>query len=260
MRSFSGLSVIVIFCIYLCSNFSLAQEIPEVTAEEFPGFTLNRNERFDGQSLWGYMNGGADIYLEYGFEKLRVEKFSKEDETMKLEVFKMDDPISAFGIYSIKSFRCEQSNVIIPIDCLNRFQFQLLCGRYYIQIINESGSEKTKQTMIRLAETLLKKIDPAELKLPVKYLTDSLKFSLSDIKMVKGELGVHNKTIYLKDCFLGIDNYEIYFAKTDADDKKVKYYELVFNAPEMKNKFMDNIKDKDFLIKKEAEDRILIQQ
>jgi hypothetical protein len=238
----------------------LAQEIPEIHTEEIPGLSLDRNECFDGRSLWGYMNGGADIYLEYGFEKLRVEEFTKEDETIKLEVFKMDDPISAFGIYSFKTFRCEQSNVIIPIDCLNRFQFQLLCGSYYIQIINESGSEKAKQTMIMLAETLLKKIEPYELKLPVKYLTDSLNFSLSEIKMVKGELGVHNKTNYLKDCFSGIDNYEIYFAKTDADDKKVKYYELVFDAPEMKNKFLDNMKDKEFLMIKEAEDRILIQQ
>ncbi len=69
------------------------------------------------------------------------------DEIIKLELFKMDSPVSTFGIYSIRTFKCEQSNLITTFDCLNRFQFQLLAGNYYIQFINESGSEKVKQTM-----------------------------------------------------------------------------------------------------------------
>lgn len=260
MKSFSRLSLVLIFCIVLCSFTSISQEIPEITAEEFPDFTLIRNEYFDGGSLWGYMNGGADIYLEYGFEKLRVEEFSNEDETIKLEIFKMDDPISAFGIYSIKTFKCEQSEVITTTDCLNRFQFQLLYGNYYIQLINESGSENAKQTLISMAETLLKKLEPQEFVLPLTYLTDSLNFSLSDIKMIKGDLGVHNKAIFLEDCFNGIENYHIYYVKTVMGGEKIKYYEIVFDKPETKNKFLENNKDKDLQIIKENDISILIQK
>jgi hypothetical protein len=260
MKSFSRLSLVLIFCIVLCSFTSISQEIPEITAEEFSDFTLNRNECFDGGSLWGYMNGGADIYLEYGFEKLRVEEFSNEDETIKLEIFKMDDPISAFGIYSIKTFKCEQSNLVTTTDCLNRFQFQLLYGNYYIQLINESGSENAKQTLISMAETLLKKLKPQELLLPLTYLTDSLNFSPSQINMVKGDLGVHNKAMYLEDSFNGIENYQIYYANTIVDGKKVKYYEIVFDKPEMKNKFLEKNKDKELQIIKGNDISILIQK
>lgn len=260
MKLFSGLSFALLISIILCSNISMGQEIPEVTVEEIPGFTLNRNESFDGGSLWGYMNGGADIYLEYGFETLRVEEFSSEDETIKLELFKMTDPVSAFGIYSIKTFKCEQSKLISTIDCLNRFQFQVLYGSYYIQLINESGSAKAKQAMINLAESLLKKIEQQELMLPLKYLTDSLNLSLFEIKMVKGDLGVHNKTMYLEDYFEGIKNYQVYYAKTVVDKVKVRYYEIVFDDAEMKNKFLENSKDKALQIVGENSTSILIER
>jgi len=175
MKSFTGLSIVMIINILLCSYITMGQEIPEITAEEFPNYILNRNECFDGGSLWGYMNGGADIYLEYGFEILRVEEFSNKGETIKLELFMMVDPASAFGIYSIKTFICPQSNVSADFDCLNPYSFQLAHGKYYLQIINESGSAEARETMISIAESLLEKIEPGKLVLPITYLTDSLK-------------------------------------------------------------------------------------
>jgi len=260
MKSFTGLSIVLIINILLCSYITMGQEIPEITAEEFPNYILNRNECFDGGSLWGYMNGGADIYLEYGFDKLRVAEFSNEGETIKLEFFKMDDPISAFGIYSIKTFKCEQSKVTATHDCLNHFQFQLLYGDYYIQIINESGSAKAKQTMINIAEILLQKIEYTALILPLSYLTDSMNFSPGTIKMVKGDLGIQTKAIDLTDCFNDITDYQIYYAKTIIDGANVKYYEIVFEKPEMKNKFINNNIDKKLQIIEQNEISILIRQ
>src|SRR5210317_1088008 len=172
--------LVLMFSMFLCSYHASAQELIQITAEEIPGYGIDRNESFNGGSLWGYMNGGADIYLEYGFENLRVEEFSFEGETIKLELFKMQDAVAAFGIYSIKTFKCGQSEVITTIDCLNGFQFQLVYGKYYIQLINESGSGRAEEGMITIAKTLLNKIDPAELVLPIRYLTDSLDFLLSD--------------------------------------------------------------------------------
>jgi len=259
MKSFSGLSIFLLLSIIFSSNFSLGQEIPEITTEELPGFILNRNECFDGESLWGYMNGGADIYLEYGFEILRVEEFSNEDETIKLELFKMDDPISAFGIFSFKTFKCEQTDVITTTDCLNRFQFQLLYGNYYIQLLNESGSEKAKQTMVSIAETVLNKMELREFILPIKYLPDSLMLSLHNIQMVKGDLGIQNKAMKLTAYFKGITDYQIYYAKTVVGGEKVKFYEIVFDKPEMTYKFLENNKDKGLQMIKENDVNILIQ-
>jgi len=260
MRVFSGVSTTLLTVIIFLSHLSFGQDIPEVTGKEFPGFTLTRNECFDGGSLWGYMNGGADIYLEYGFTTLRVEEFSGDGETFKLELFKMEDPVSAFGIYSIKMFKCRQSDVLVTPDCLNRYQYQIVLGDYYVQLINNSGSEQAQQKMVELSELLLKKLEAKKLILPVKYLTDSMGFSINEIKMAKGRLGIQNSMMDLEDCFQGIENYHVYHAGTLKDGEKVKFYEIIFDTPEMKSRFLENSKDKGFWVEKEDDDRVLIRQ
>ena len=244
----------------LCGHVAMSQEIPEITAEECPGFSQTRNECFDGGSLWGYMNGGADIYLEYGFVGMRVEEFSDEEEEIKLEIYKMEDPVAAYGIFSIKTFSCQQEKAVTTYDCLNRFQFQLIYGDYYIQLINDSGSEKAEKAMTGMAEALIKKIEAVELALPVKYLTDHAALSPLTIKMVKGMVGLHDKVMNLSDSFEGVEGYQVYFATKVTDDKKTRYYEVVFDEPAMKDRYLELNKDKGLILLKEDASSLLIRQ
>ena len=250
-------SLILLCGAMLMSCFHLSgQDIPAIQANDLEGIAIHRNDSFDGSSLWGYMNGGADIYQEYGFEVLRVEEFSAEDENIKMELFRMYDPLSAFGIYSIKTFRCKESNVLASPDCLNSYQYQLVYGEYYLQLINESGSEKASQLMIDLAGTLLDKLEKAELHLPVQYLTDSLHFPLQDIKMLKGALGIQNKASALTDYLMGMDEYMVFYAKRKLEGVNQTYYEIVLGEAELKEKFL-NKKDGSLKILKENETNVL---
>lgn len=248
MRSISGIYFLFFLGIILGNPILKAQEIPEITDKEIPGFTLVRNECFNGESLWGYMNGGADIYLEYGFRKLRVEEFHSEDEHIKMEIFMMDDPMSAFGIYSLKTFKCQQNSVLTHLDCLNAYQYQLLYGDYYIQFISESGSEKAKQHLLDITTTLLKKLEFKELEMPAFYLTDSLNILLGDIKMLKGEIGIRDKANILASCLDGISNYHVYYVKQFSEDLKQTYYEIVFDSPQLINGFINKCKERNFEI------------
>lgn len=232
------------------------QDIPEINEKDIAGLTIKRNDSFDGESLWGYMNGGADIYLEYGFDILRVQEFESEGETIKLELFKMENPVSAFGIYSIKTFKCRESNVLTSLDCLNDYQYQLLYGNYYIQIINESGSDKAKKYMAQIATALIKKLEKNELILPIQYLADGLKFTLKEIKMLNGELGIMNKASNLSYYLKGIDQYQVYYASRKIEGGNQKYYEIVFNDPKLKVKFLNN-KDDSLQILKESNKTVL---
>jgi len=84
--------------------------------------------------------------------------------------------------------------------------------------------------------------------------------SLFDIKMVKGVLGIQNKTMSLSNCFVGIEDYQVYYAKTIIDGANIKYYEIVFDKPEMKNRFKDYNIDKELHIIRENDMSVLIQQ
>jgi hypothetical protein len=243
MKSFVQIKNIILLGLLLCFYPAPGQDIPEINEKDISGLTIKRNDSFDGESLWGYMNGGADIYLEYGFDILRVQEFEGEGENIKLELFKMDNPVSAFGIYSLKTYKCRESNVLTSLDCMNDYQYQLLAGDYYIQLINESGSEQAINLMIDIAGVLLDKLEKSELILPVQYLIDILNFAPEDIKMLMGVLGIQNKASALKDYLKDIDEYQVYYAKRKLEGKTQTYYEIIFRDPEMKENFLNNTDD-----------------
>ncbi|MDW7761672.1 MAG: DUF6599 family protein [Acidobacteriota bacterium] len=58
---------------------------------------------YDGEDLFIYINGGAEIYMEYGFRAAVVQDFrSPGGRDISLELFAMDSPEAAFGMYSFK--------------------------------------------------------------------------------------------------------------------------------------------------------------
>jgi len=57
-------------------------------------------EKFREENLYSYINGGADIYLEYGFSEVISANYIFSDHDIKVEIYKMNGDSSAFGIYS----------------------------------------------------------------------------------------------------------------------------------------------------------------
>jgi len=60
--------------------------------------------RFKGQDLFLFINGGAEIYHEYGFREVMTQDYEgAEGRTVALEVFEMADPAAAYGMFTFKS-------------------------------------------------------------------------------------------------------------------------------------------------------------
>lgn len=58
---------------------------------------------FAGEALFEYIDGGADIYHEYGFREVVVQDYrSPAGRTVSLEVFEMASPAAAFGMFTFK--------------------------------------------------------------------------------------------------------------------------------------------------------------
>ncbi len=73
-------------------------------AGEVPGWTPRGEiQRFDGEDLYVYINGGAEIFNEYGFRRVIARDFENaEGAGVTLEIYEMADPAAAFGIYSFQ--------------------------------------------------------------------------------------------------------------------------------------------------------------
>jgi hypothetical protein len=61
-------------------------------------------QEFKGDDLFVYIDGGAEIYLEYGFSRAVVQDYrTAGGRAVSLEVFEMADPAAAYGMYTFKT-------------------------------------------------------------------------------------------------------------------------------------------------------------
>ena len=114
--------------------------------------------RFTPYNLYNHINGGAELFLEFGFESLLMQRYMKYNQELILELYRMETPESALGIYLMK---CGQETPVPGISARNsgnRFQFTVLKGRYYIQVYNADGNETILPDMIVLTREALRPI------------------------------------------------------------------------------------------------------
>lgn len=87
----------------LCLGISGCQKSPAFLPADGAGIARSERPRsFSGKRLYAYIDGGADIFNEYGFEKVWVQCYQKAGREIVLEAYEMSDPAAAAGIYSHK--------------------------------------------------------------------------------------------------------------------------------------------------------------
>jgi len=57
---------------------------------------------FRKDRLFEYINGGAEVYFEYGFHQAVTQEYVRGDKSIIVEIYEMNDSDAAFGIYSIQ--------------------------------------------------------------------------------------------------------------------------------------------------------------
>jgi len=181
-----------LFIVFLSGGFSMAQEMPVPLQEGFPGAEFTRNEVFIGSALFGLINGGADQYLEYGFDRMAIQEIKWKGEEFRLELYRMNDPVGAFGIYSVSRHGCNSSGIILDGDCQNKYQYQFVAGNYYLSLINYSGSKSAQELSLKLASDIASKIGNVDFPLPELFSSDIFAEFIPQIKVVRGIIGLQN--------------------------------------------------------------------
>lgn len=137
--------------------------------------TSGKTLHFVGADLFNYINGGAELFHEFGFKELVAQGYQQKESEILLEVYQMESPEAALGIYLMK---CGEETPIEKINARNsgnKYQFTLVKGSYFILINSFAGSEKLIPIMTSLAQQTLKFI-PTER--PVKILDNLPKQNL----------------------------------------------------------------------------------
>lgn len=148
---------------------------------------------FANEDLYLYINGGADTYLEYGFEQVVACKYHNSSANrMHIEIYKMKDPDAAFGIFSLNSTGLGQ-----PLDLGDQaYQYDYYLDvwktKYFIRSTLTRREDGALDTLRMFTETILDKIKDV-VKMPlITGILNLADHPLKDLKYLRGQIALNN--------------------------------------------------------------------
>ena len=138
--------------------------------ERTENLEITRERIFEGPGLYGFMNGGAELFLEYGFQQLLEQRLIYQGISFIAEYYLMDSPQNAYGIYSVHTFKCNRIDERFQFECLSNVLLQLYHGYLYINLKCLDRSVDAQPLLDSLAEMILSNnlVTENELILPPK--------------------------------------------------------------------------------------------
>ncbi len=107
------------------------------------------------ESLSDYVNGDAELFNELGFRQLEVQQYKNGSSEIDLELYELNDPNGAMGIYLLKCGKETPSSEITSRNSVNRSQLVAVKANFFIQVLNYTDNDNVQPTMIKLAQQAL---------------------------------------------------------------------------------------------------------
>lgn len=166
------LSAFSLDSLFAQSKFYPASVLP-VSADGWKARASDRT--FDGENLYDYIDGAAELFLSYGFSKVFNRTYSDENQReIIVDIFYMNSSRDAYGVFSHSVGKAgndfgRQSQVTNSSTIFWKDHF-------YISIMCNPSSDESKSVMLKLAGLLDKSIrQSGPLPEIINYLpTDSL--------------------------------------------------------------------------------------
>lgn len=205
------ISKVILFTLMVVSLNCEAQvdsSFPGVNANNLPGAEITTERLFKAESLFGYMNGGAELYLEYGFTKLAVTELRYKGSDFKVEVFHMRGREEAYGIYSVSIFKCDRQGLAGDFFCESQYQYMMCKGDYYINVINNSGTPEGLAAAREIGLVIGGMVSGDSFDISDFFPENDLS-ACTGFVLVKGDLGLYNGALDFEDM---LGEYEDYTA------------------------------------------------
>jgi len=119
---------------------------------------LKKSLRFERDGLFGYINGAAELFLEFGFEELLVQNYGHGADEIGIEIYRMESSNAALGLYLMKCGREEPLGGLPFRHTGDRFQLIITKSHYFLLVNNFKGREVLVPVMIEMARQTLEKI------------------------------------------------------------------------------------------------------
>jgi len=150
-------------------------------------------QEYEGEDLYAYIDGGAEIYQEYGFRRVILQDYKNaKGKSVSLEIFEMETPAAAFGMFS---FKRSGSGKVVTLGAgaeLEAYYLNFWKGRFLVTLTGFDEAPETVDGLTAVAGIVDSKIrDSGDVPglvgaLPAKGLRPG------SVKYLKGLLGLNN--------------------------------------------------------------------
>jgi hypothetical protein len=154
--------IIIAFLAVLCASqvvFSGTTPLESLVPKAAPHGWAMRDapETFTSDTLFEHIDGQADLFIQYGFEKsifAIYRNVNSSDDKIDLDIYDMGNPLQAFGVFS--RFRQDESPAGIGLDSYLTDQYAVFYkGKYFVVL---QAQDSNAPTLKRLAQEIESRI------------------------------------------------------------------------------------------------------
>ena len=161
---------------------------------------------FKKDRLFEHINGGAEIYFEYGFHRAVTQEYVHGDKSIIVEIYEMNDSDAAFGIYSTQR-DYKLPALMIGSDGIQFDHHAAFWQDCYVVVVMASTPDKvSKEALNQLAQRISSSIGKTS-PLPelVQHLPKSNMVPRSQ-GFIKGILGLNSQYYLAQENVLDLGN------------------------------------------------------
>ena len=109
---------------------------------------------FTGESLFEYINGGAEIYHLYNFVDVATVDYKADKTEIVADIYRFDSSINAYGLYTM--FRPDNPEFVrLGIEGFkSETNLDFVKGNYVVRLISYDSSDNSTQNILSLAKEL----------------------------------------------------------------------------------------------------------
>ncbi len=182
----------------------------QLTTADLPGWDIAAAETYSAKQLYGYINGGAEIYLEYGFRQVRGQRCTQKKHEVQVDIYEMVNPEAAFGMFSVLRGRCSGILPGTRWHCVTPEQILFAKGAYLISIVPFDRAAESRNASMKAAKVLLARIKGAEFRVPAQFRSAPLSTSQKNLRFVRGPLALQSVLDEWMGWLDGIDRFDMY--------------------------------------------------
>lgn len=137
-----------------------------VSPETVQGWAVTRTVTFKEENLYGHIDGGAELFLETGFETLEVRTLKRDKVELTLETYRMKDAEAALATYLSKCGKETPLKAISDRHTATPQQVTALKGRCMVVLNHPTGKDSDLSELAKVLNEALKTIPdekPADL-------------------------------------------------------------------------------------------------